>query len=161
MGEDMLRIGIILHSKRQDAMRYAARVAAYLEANAVEVCAEDEFAGDLGVTPFSRVDKADVIVSLGGDGTLLRGAQYAFRWEAELLEDVRYGTLLEGKETRQGRSGTWETSQWGSYTLCVYNSCPDAIRIETQEGSYVVNLASEGETRQLYQLIQDKMPASR
>lgn len=85
MGEDMLRIGIILHSKRQDAMRYAARVAAYLEANAVEVCAEDEFAGDLGVTPFSQVDKADVIVSLGGDGTLLRGVQYAFHWEAELL----------------------------------------------------------------------------
>ena len=81
--------------------------------------------------------------------------------EAELLEDVQYGTVLEGKETRQGRSGTWETSQWGSYTICIYNSCPDAIRIETQEGSYVVNLASEGETRQLYQLIQEKMPASR
>ena len=81
----MLRIGIILHAKRQDAMRYAARVAAYLRANRVEVCAEDDFAGELGVMPFSQVDRADVIVSLGGDGTLLRGVQYAFRWEAELL----------------------------------------------------------------------------
>ena len=85
MGDDMLRIGIILHSKKQDVLGYAARVIAYLQANQVEVCAEDEFALELGVTPFSQVDKADVIVSLGGDGTLLRGAQYAFRWEAALL----------------------------------------------------------------------------
>jgi hypothetical protein len=81
--------------------------------------------------------------------------------EAELLEDVQYGTVLEGKETRQGRSGTWENSQWGSYTLCVYASWPDAIRMETQEGIFVVNLASEEETQQLYQLIQQKMPAAR
>ena len=81
----MLRIGIILHGKRQDALGYAARVIAYLRAHEVDVCAEDEFAQELGVTAFSQVDKADVIVSLGGDGTLLRGVQYAFRWEAALL----------------------------------------------------------------------------
>lgn len=81
----MLHIGIILHSKRQDALEYAARVIACLRAHQVSISAEDEFAADLGVTPFSKADKADVIVSLGGDGTLLRGVQYAFRWEAALL----------------------------------------------------------------------------
>lgn len=81
----MLRIGIILHGKRQDALGYAARVIAYLRAHEVDVCAEDEFAQELGVTAFSQVDKANVIVSLGGDGTLLRAVQYAFCWEAALL----------------------------------------------------------------------------
>lgn len=81
----MLRIGIILHSKRQDAVDYAARVVSYLTARRVEVCAEDEFSGELNVTPFSQAEGADVIVSLGGDGTLLRGVQYAFQWKAALL----------------------------------------------------------------------------
>ncbi|MGN1368134.1 MAG: NAD(+)/NADH kinase [Aristaeellaceae bacterium] len=81
----MLRIGIILHSRRQDALDYAARVVTYLTARGVEVCAEDEFSGDMNVPSFSQVERADVILSLGGDGTLLRGVQYAFRWEAALL----------------------------------------------------------------------------
>ncbi len=81
----MLRTGIILHSKRPDALEYAARAVSFLKARKVLVSAEDEFAPLLGVTPFSQVDGADVIVSLGGDGTLLRGVQYAFRWEAALL----------------------------------------------------------------------------
>lgn len=99
VGEDMLRIGIILHSKRQDALNYADRVISYLQAHQIDVCAEDEFADDLQVTPFSRVDKADVIVSLGGDGTLLRGMQYAFRWEAALLgiNMGRVGFLTEAE----------------------------------------------------------------
>lgn len=82
---NQLRIGMILHSRRPDTLTYAARVVSYLLAHDVSVCAEDDFAQDLGVTPFSQVEGADVIVSLGGDGTLLRGVQYAFRWEAALL----------------------------------------------------------------------------
>lgn len=81
----MLRMGIILHSKRQDALDYARRAVRYLKANEVSVCAEDEFAPLLDVTRFSCVDGVDVIVSLGGDGTLLRGVQYSFKWEAPLL----------------------------------------------------------------------------
>lgn len=81
----MLRIGVILHSNRKDAMEYAARVVSFLRARQVDVCAEDDFANALGVTSFSCIDRADILVSLGGDGTLLRGVQYAFRWEAALL----------------------------------------------------------------------------
>lgn len=81
----MLHIGIILHSKRPDAMEYAARVIACLRMHQVSISAEDEFAYDLGVTPFTEASNVDVIVSLGGDGTLLRGVQYAFKWKAALL----------------------------------------------------------------------------
>lgn len=95
----MLRIGIILHSKRADALEYAARVVTYLKARKVEVCAEGEFAQELGVTSFTHTDKADVILSLGGDGTLLRGVQYAFKWEALLLgiNMGRVGFLTEAE----------------------------------------------------------------
>ena len=81
----MLRIGIILHSKRQDALNYAERVIACLRDHETAVYAEDEFAAALNVPPFSQAEGMDVIVSLGGDGTLLRGVQYAFTWEAALL----------------------------------------------------------------------------
>ncbi len=81
----MLRIGIILHSKRQDALNYAERVIACLRNHETAVYAEDEFAAALNLPPFSQAEGMDVIVSLGGDGTLLRGVQYAFTWEAALL----------------------------------------------------------------------------
>jgi len=99
VGDDMLRIGMILHSRRQDAMNYAARVIAYLQAHQVDVYAEDEFAADLHVPAFSAADGLDVIVSLGGDGTLLRGMQHAFRWEAALLgiNMGRVGFLTEAE----------------------------------------------------------------
>ena len=64
----MLQIGMILHSKRSDALACAMRVVSYLKAHDVSVCAEDEFAADLGAMPFSQVNRVDVIVSLGGDG---------------------------------------------------------------------------------------------
>ena len=81
--------------------------------------------------------------------------------DLELLEDAQFGIMYEGKENRQGKSGTWETPQWGAYTLCVYASSGNAIRITTDDGCYVVNLASDAETQQLYQLLQEKIPASK
>ena len=85
VGENMLRIGLVLHSKREDALLCANRAIQFLTARNVRVSAEDEFASLLNVIPFSQTDSVDVLVALGGDGTLLRAVQYAFRWEASLL----------------------------------------------------------------------------
>lgn len=113
----MRQIGIILHSRRQDAMDYAARVVSYLNARGAEVCAEDEFAQELHVKPLSRVERADVILSLGGDGTLLRGAQYAFNWEAALLgiNLGRVGFLAEAEP--EDLTATLEAVLSGSYDI--------------------------------------------
>ena len=81
----MMRIGLILHSRRDDALELASRAVAFLQERQVEVCAEDEFCQMLGVQPLSEVDQVNVLVSMGGDGTLLRGVQYAFRLDAALL----------------------------------------------------------------------------
>lgn len=87
--------------------------------------------------------------------------EYSTIQSLQLLEDGNYGTPLEGTENRTGRSGTWNHPQWGNYTICAYASCSQAVRITTESHCYVVNLPSESETQQLYQLLQDKMPASK
>lgn len=83
-----MRIGLLVHGKRADAVEHARYVAQALQAKGVEVLAEDESAPAIGcgTTPFSQsAEGADVVIALGGDGTLLRGAQYALRWDAALL----------------------------------------------------------------------------
>ena len=80
--------------------------------------------------------------------------------EVRLLEELQYGTMVEGKQTRQGRSGTWEHPEWGTYTLCTYSSSSCALWLMAEDRCYVVNLSSPAETRQLYQIIQEKSPVS-
>lgn len=99
VGEDMLQIGLVLHSKRKETMDYAKHVAASLKLRGIKVCSEDEFSDELGVVSFSETEQADIVLSLGGDGTLLRGMQYAFQCEAALLgiNMGRIGFLTEAE----------------------------------------------------------------
>lgn len=82
-----MRVGLMVHGRRADAVSHARRAAAYLMAAGASVCAEDDAAALLGegVAPFSQTHGADVIITLGGDGTFLRGAQVALMWDAALL----------------------------------------------------------------------------
>ncbi len=82
-----MRIGLMVHGRRADAVGHARHAAAYLIRAGVNVCAEDDVAPLLGeeVVPFSQSHGAEVIITLGGDGTFLRGAQYALMWDAALL----------------------------------------------------------------------------
>ena len=116
--------------------------------------------GILGRNSLSVAPGSEELTLMMHDGTA-QTLDYSAVTDLELLEDVNFGVMYQGKDTRQGKSGTWEHPQWGSYTLCAYASSGSAIRIATDNGCYVVNLASDAETRQLYQLLQDKMPASR
>lgn len=83
----MERIGLMVHCRRANAMACAAKAALFLREQGVQVQAEDDAAEWLkGVLPFSRAEKApDMVLTLGGDGTLLRGAQAAIRWDVPLL----------------------------------------------------------------------------
>lgn len=85
----------------------------------VQVLAEDGPASALpGVTPFSAAkEPPDAIVSLGGDGTILRGVQYAIRWRAPLLgvNLGRKGFLAEIEP--QGLEAALRRLMAGDYTL--------------------------------------------
>lgn len=82
-----MRIGLMVNSMRPDAMEYTRKAVEYLQSREVKVYAEDDVAFLLGenVRNFSRAHDIEAIISFGGDGTLLRGAQYAMRWDAALL----------------------------------------------------------------------------
>ena len=120
------------------------------------------------VVLFGLLGKSGISVAPGPEELMLtmhdgstQVVEYDTITQVELLENAGYGTLENGKETRTGRSGTWEHPEWGSYTLCTYASCDQAVRITTATHSYVVNLPSVEETQQLFRLIQDKIPASK
>lgn len=83
----MKRIGLMVHGRHAEAIACAAKAARFLQDAGVDVQAEDDAAARLkGVTPFSQAEEApEMILSLGGDGTLLRGAQAAVRWDIPLL----------------------------------------------------------------------------
>lgn len=80
-----MRVGIMVHGRREDAVCLAKKAVEALQNRGVTVIAEDDAAPILNVPSFSEAHGADVIITLGGDGTLLRGAQYAMMWDASLL----------------------------------------------------------------------------
>lgn len=108
----------------------------------------------LGGSGVSVAPGAEILTMTMHDGAT-EAVAYADIIEAELLESVDFGTAVEGADTRGGKSGAWEHPQWGSYTLCAYASCDWVVRFTTEDRCYVVNLPSEAETEQLYQLIQE------
>lgn len=82
----MKHVGLVIPSGRGDALGYAREACAFLRAAGVEVYTEDwsqEQIGSCHRLADARV--LDVLVTLGGDGTLLRGAGYASEWNAPLL----------------------------------------------------------------------------
>ena len=108
--------------------------------------------GLLGGSGVSVAPGADALTMTMHDGTA-QSLEYAAITQVELLEEPDYGTVIEGRDTRAGKSGAWDHPEWGRYTLCVYASCGQVLRLTTEDGCYVVNLPSGSETQQLYQLI--------
>lgn len=98
-----MRLGMVIHGRRPDAMAAARRAVTQLTDSGVQVLAEEEVLTEFApgsVQSLNAPDaRADVILSLGGDGTLLRGAQYALSWDAALLgvNLGRVGFLAEGE----------------------------------------------------------------
>lgn len=78
-----VRVGVLPHRERRAALDLARRAAEWLGANgatAVLPETEAELVGlpALGVDPASFPDGLDVVISLGGDGTMLRAIDQAY-----------------------------------------------------------------------------------
>ncbi len=82
-----MRASFLVNRFRGDAVAAAKRTAEWLSARGILVAAEREVAGALGV-PEQRPDElaeADIMVTFGGDGTVLRGAHLISQTNAPLL----------------------------------------------------------------------------
>ena len=76
----MTTVGIVLHHQREEAARLAQHAARWLNERGHSVClpkSDDEAGGldDLACADDDLRSRADVVVSLGGDGTMLRAVE--------------------------------------------------------------------------------------
>lgn len=95
------RVAIVAHSGKEASERVGNEIAADLEARGVAV----------------SDDEPDVVLSLGGDGTMLRAAQMAHRCDAPLL-GINLGTLGYLTEVdAEHSSNALERLFAGDYTL--------------------------------------------
>lgn len=76
-------IGLLVHSQRKDKLEKAVEVIKYLHANGITVYGEKWLADALEVPLLST--PVDMMIALGGDGTLLRAARYAIKWDIPLM----------------------------------------------------------------------------
>jgi len=97
MGEHMKRVGIMPHVYKENALKTAREVGDWLQGKGKEVrlLMEDaEAAGcpHLGVPKEAFLQRLDLVISLGGDGAMLRAAALAYEADAPVV-----GVNLGGK----------------------------------------------------------------
>lgn len=102
-----MRVGVVVHAGRPEAVKAASDLVAWCRERGigtrvldpVEVGADERGDGNLG-------EGVDLVVSVGGDGTLLRGALMAARAEAPVLgvNVGRLGFLTEAEPEEMSRA---------------------------------------------------------
>ena len=83
----MSRVGLFVHGGRADAAALGRTVAAWLVDRGHEVVVDAHEAALLGLAPAQRDELArlDLVVAIGGDGTVLRAARQAVAADADVL----------------------------------------------------------------------------
>lgn len=90
----MTRIGFVVHSGRPRAVEAAGRLIAWCRERGITTRAEGGFGGDADEQAASEgfAEDLDLVVSVGGDGTLLRAALEGYRADVPVL-GVKVGRL--------------------------------------------------------------------
>jgi NAD+ kinase len=83
-------VGIMPHTKKDDTLRVAEEIAGWLDGKGVEARILVEDAGETGTRMVELADEKwarglDFIISLGGDGAMLRAAAVAYRADIAVL----------------------------------------------------------------------------
>ena len=115
--ETLKRIGLIVHGGRADAPAYARRAVGALQGAGAQVWAERDAAAKLSLPALEEIQSVDALVSLGGDGTLLRAVQQAVRRQAPPtgINLGRVGFLTETEPERLEEAA--QALVAGRYTL--------------------------------------------
>ena len=119
MTDPARRVLLVTHTGREDAVTLARLVAQFLLDAGIEVVAETSEAADLSSGAVRAVDAAlaaqgcELAVVLGGDGTILRGAELARPYDVPLLGvnlgHVGFLAEAEVDEVQLGRRGPSST----------------------------------------------------
>jgi NAD+ kinase len=79
-----VRVHFLVNPQRLDAVQAAVEAAAFVRANGHDVATEEDEAALLGI-PGTAIGEADLMVSFGGDGTLIRAANLAAEFGTPVL----------------------------------------------------------------------------
>ena len=80
-------IALFPNEKKKHSFELAVQIREFLEVKKIAVAAEDEKAASIGALPLSSVDPKEIkfLVSMGGDGTLLRISHQYSHFDAPIL----------------------------------------------------------------------------
>lgn len=80
-------IPLFANMKKRESFQIASKITQYLVKKGAQVVARDDEAEELGVPPLSSIDlkKIDLMISLGGDGTILRVIHHFSHLDAPIL----------------------------------------------------------------------------
>ena len=80
-------IALFPHEKKKHSFELAIQIREFFESKDIAVAAEDEKAGSIGAMPLSSVDPNEIkfLISMGGDGTLLRISHHYSHLDAPIL----------------------------------------------------------------------------
>ncbi len=167
-----MKIGIIANLKKESAIRTINQILNYFEIKEIEPLLEPETANLLkckhkGVTSNELVDSAQLIIALGGDGTLLRAARMVGAKETPILgvnlgglgfltefsseefkqalDDFLAGTHRE--ELRMVLSVLFRQENFFALNDCSINMGPSCRVIETiiySDTNYITRVVADG-----------------
>ncbi len=69
--------------------------------------------------------------------------------------ELDLGVMLDGIDGSEEKSGIWENSEFGQYTICIAPDIERYIVIDTVNGIVVVNYADESSTESLAEAIEE------
>lgn len=80
-------IALFPNEKKDRSFEMALQIRTFFEQRGIQTAAEDEKAALFGAVPLSIVDKKDILflISMGGDGTLLRISHQFSHWQIPIL----------------------------------------------------------------------------
>lgn len=78
-------VGLLVHSHREDRLEKAQKTIDCLNNHGIKVFVEKQLANEMNCNLPILAEAVDAIIALGGDGTLLRAARYAVKWDVPLL----------------------------------------------------------------------------
>ena len=79
----------------------------------------------------------------------------------EYREELNYGTMLDGIDDGNEKSGQWQNDEFGQYLLCVNTKVKPCIVLRMEKQLLVINFESRRSTQALYEALLEQMDAVR
>ncbi len=132
----MARFALVVHPRRPPARRLAQELTAWLRAEGHEVCLPGPDAHSAGLEDLAcddtAVGEADLVVSLGGDGSILRAVRLAADTGVAVL-GVNFGQLAYLAEVEPGDARS-AVERWLAGDFGIVERMRLAVRVRTAGG---------------------------